>query len=1470
MLSSIDPCKSDRYPEQKSKLLIFIFLLISFSPFLSPANPEGSKELNTNGTQSTSLYLCNDFATHCTSANGLRTQFATYDASNSAADVDRLYFTVGSTSESVYMGFQGGGLGNNPARHIVYQIREKVTGMIVQAEQSLPTTGAGFISTLAQAQNGPNQLISPPNPANGYDAVIFTPSAAGTYYIEFTVRRNDNNAIYTGTFSMDLFDITVGNPTTLVSKPGRLYSKCWQFSENTNFYGINYIISDDSIITSATFNNMDGGAWVQYCNQTGCGITNWVNDRKSLYHQQALYPQYKIFLNTPDPALFPEATTLGQIVGTPWEEKFCNNGHIIFHISVNKPGNVELQMAFAGGYTTRIMNQVVVVGENLFDWDGLDGAGVSVPNNTGITFTIKYINGLTNLPLYDVEGNTSGFTISLVAPLPLPPATTTPPVYWDDTNISGGTNNSTTGCTTPPCHSWASTGGGWGNLNTVNTWWYNVSTTTAPVLITEYRNPGSQAWETQTLQACENSVGSPYSVVFEANTEFYHWSYTPATGVTIHQTPAGSRSITIDFGPGASSGTLSVYGTNTNCNTTQGPTLSMLVTILPLPLPVVTGPQAPCKGSTGNIYSTQSGKTNYVWSVSSGGNINTGTGTNTISVTWNNAGPQTVFVNYTDNNCTAPTPVSYPVTVKDLPVPLITGIAEACLGSTGNVYTTQAGNLAYTWAVSAGGMIAGGGGNTNSITIDWTSTGPQNVSVTYVDGITNCAAASPANFPVTIKPLPVPGMTGEQSPCQGSVKTYTTESGKLLYNWLVSPGGNIQSGGDLTSPTVTVLWSSTGPQTVKVIYTDEVTNCRAADYTTYNVNVQELPVPTLTGPLSVCIDNPGPAYATETGKNGYTWALVPPTAGNITSGASTSSIGVTWTVLGTHQVTVNYTDPVTGCTAAAVSAIDVTVNTLPVPSISGETDPCTGIDKIYTTQAGVSKYLWTVSSGGTIVSGGDTLSPTITINWTTPGVQTVSVNYTIGTGCTAATPSVFNVLVHQSTPPVISGLNTICELNTATYTTQTGNTNYSWSLSPGGSFSGGTSGSTVVVDWTTAGSRYIEVNFTNNYGCTAPTPTRYNVTVNPLPVTTITQGSGPVCSNGSTTFQTLPDPATTFTWTIVPSSIGTISGGQGSNAISISWLTSGAPAINVTGTKNATGCFTNSSIPVTVNPSPEPVFNPCFDTKTTAIAQKYTLRGASPYIEGQGIFTGTRVSLNASTGLYEFNPLGAGPGAYQVTYTYKNTFQCSYTTPAITINVVSSSFSCGGLLTDVRDGKKYKTALIGGKCWMKENLNYGTIVQTQTTPQSDNCIAEKYCQLADPACTVYGGLYQWDELMAYNSTSENQGLCPPGWHVPTESEWQSLINSISTGITPPADGIAGGFLKDSIMNPGFYARTKGLYYLNNTWAFTNGTPTGALFWTSTTNGIDRAVARGVTNVTPSTSYYRGSRGNAFSVRCTKD
>ena len=104
---------------------------------------------------------------------------------------------------------------------------------------------------------------------------------------------------------------------------------------------------------------------------------------------------------------------------------------------------------------------------------------------------------------------------------------------------------------------------------------------------------------------------------------------------------------------------------------------------------------------------------------------------------------------------------------------------------------------------------------------------------------------------------------------------------------------------------------------------------------------------------------------------------------------------------------------------------------------------------------------------------------------------------------------------------------------------------------------------------------------------------------------------------------------------------------------------------------------------------------------------------------------------------------------------------------------------CPGLPNITYGGKKYNTVLIGDQCWLRENLDIGTMVQG-TQNQTNNGTIEKYCYDNNPAnCNTYGGLYQWNEAMQYVTSQGTKGICPTGWHVPTLSEFMTLGSTVA-------------------------------------------------------------------------------------------
>lgn len=207
--------------------------------------------------------------------------------------------------------------------------------------------------------------------------------------------------------------------------------------------------------------------------------------------------------------------------------------------------------------------------------------------------------------------------------------------------------------------------------------------------------------------------------------------------------------------------------------------------------------------------------------------------------------------------------------------------------------------------------------------------------------------------------------------------------------------------------------------------------------------------------------------------------------------------------------------------------------------------------------------------------------------------------------------------------------------------------------------------------------------------------------------------------------------------------------------------------------------------------------------------------------------------------------------------------------------------------TDPRDDNVYRTVTIGSQVWMAENLRYlpsvtGPGTGSTTTPyyyvydyDGTNVTSAK----ATANYTTYGVLYNWAAAMAGSSSSTSnpsgvQGVCPTGWHLPSEAEWTKLTDYLGGA------NIAGGKLKETdtthwaspniaaTNETDFTALPGGMRYLNGNF-YGIGDHT---YWWST-NSIDfiftsyaRRVSYNNSNLYSST--YSMELG--FYVRCVKD
>jgi uncharacterized protein (TIGR02145 family) len=193
-------------------------------------------------------------------------------------------------------------------------------------------------------------------------------------------------------------------------------------------------------------------------------------------------------------------------------------------------------------------------------------------------------------------------------------------------------------------------------------------------------------------------------------------------------------------------------------------------------------------------------------------------------------------------------------------------------------------------------------------------------------------------------------------------------------------------------------------------------------------------------------------------------------------------------------------------------------------------------------------------------------------------------------------------------------------------------------------------------------------------------------------------------------------------------------------------------------------------------------------------------------------------------------------------------------------------FVCGVNSINDFDGNLYPTVLINNQCWMAKNLNVGVKI-VDTKEQSNNNIIEKHCYSNDIDCVDFGGLYQWNEMMQYSTTEKAQGICPSGWHIPTDMEQHSLERYFATGtcdsdrIKNPEDCVPAGNILRKGGSSGFNIAFAGSKYEYN--------GTVVHFWSSSELN-NRAWQRDFLINGSAVSRTTISKINALSVRCLKD
>ena len=216
-----------------------------------------------------------------------------------------------------------------------------------------------------------------------------------------------------------------------------------------------------------------------------------------------------------------------------------------------------------------------------------------------------------------------------------------------------------------------------------------------------------------------------------------------------------------------------------------------------------------------------------------------------------------------------------------------------------------------------------------------------------------------------------------------------------------------------------------------------------------------------------------------------------------------------------------------------------------------------------------------------------------------------------------------------------------------------------------------------------------------------------------------------------------------------------------------------------------------------------------------------------------------------------------------------------------TTEVDSPSSQCSGepssssrTFIDRRDSKSYRYVKIGTQTWMAENLNYEV--------KGSKC----YTNLKD-YCGIYGKLYDWATAMGldstYNSTlysveTKHTGICPSGWHIPSDAEWGTLMKFINPNCPPTSDCVfAGMLLKDSIgWNSGNGTDAYGFSALPGGYGNSDGTFKGIVtdgnWWSTSEVNSNNVYYRVATHNSDDIIRYNYTNGKSGfrSIRCLKD
>jgi len=487
-----------------------------------------------------------------------------------------------------------------------------------------------------------------------------------------------------------------------------------------------------------------------------------------------------------------------------------------------------------------------------------------------------------------------------------------------------------------------------------------------------------------------------------------------------------------------------------------------LPTVIEIPIvspnPQISGPTTICRFNDAVFEAPLLPGTTYNWTVT-GGSINSGQGTNSITTYFSTIGSKTITLNVFHDltECGG----QNTLTINVLDKFYLSAPTSACAQSTQTYSvsgTPNTSSYTWNWNVTGGAIVSGQG--TNTISVQWGNGPIGDVTVNAPAGI-YCNALE--KISVSIKPLPLPAaLSGALNVCATSTNTYFVPAGN--YNTWTVTGGTITSGGTAGSNYVTVQWNTAGAGQITVQQEDRNSWPYCSTTTNFAVTISNNSPVIISGPTPVCA---GYTAAYSAGSNPaipYLWQV---TGGTILSGFGTNNITVQWNT--GPWGTVNVTELV--CNNSYNLVVYITGTNPPLIDTSNLT--CNGSSMTLFVPGDYASYTWSTGANDTFTN----------IN----AAGTYSVSVTDANGCTSEASITLNTLPTLPVPVAsITGAGPpLTPIVVLELTAHPDAHQYQWST--------GSANQSIYVS--SAGTYFVTV--TNDYGCT-----------DDASVTVINQGGG--------------------------------------------------------------------------------------------------------------------------------------------------------------------------------------------------------------------------------------------------------------------------------------------------------------------------------------------------------------------------